>query len=441
MNIIHIIDQKKNGKELTNQEISFFITNLVNGSIPDYQTSALLMAIRLKGMNAEETAILTQCMRDSGDKNDLSMIKEIKVDKHSTGGVADTTTLIAIPIAAACGVTIAKMSGRGLGHTGGTLDKLESIPGYQIEQSSEQFLNIIKSGGCSVIGQSGSLVPADKILYALRDVTATVDSLPLISSSIMSKKLASGSNAILLDVKSGNGAFLSDEKEALELAQSMCNTGNSCGVPTAAFITDMNQPLGQAIGNSIEVIEAVQILKGEKESRLTTLSLALAAGMIFLAKKAPTFLEAKKQAQEALEKGFAFEKLKQMVSLHGGNPDSLENVSLLPQAKVKQPLKSPTSGFIKSMKTDDIGRSAMLLGAGRATKEDSIDLSAGIWLHCELGQYIQKGENLADFFASSTHQIEKSQTLFLNCIEFTDEKPIINTKLIHFTIGIEGVLE
>ena len=431
MNIIEIIHKKKNNISLCKEEIHYFIENLSNGKIADYQTAALLMAIRLNGLTAEETTLLTAEMRDSGDQIDLSSIDGIKVDKHSTGGVADTTTLISIPIAASCGVKIAKMSGRGLGHTGGTLDKLESIPGYRSEITRAKFEQIISKCGCSIIGQSKKLVPADKILYALRDVTSTVDSLPLIASSIMSKKLASGSNSIVLDVKTGSGAFMQKTADSLKLAKLMCKIGNSCGVKTSAFITDMNQPLGKAIGNNIEVIEAVEILKLNKQGRLTTLSLNLAAAMIVNSSINADFKKAYKMAEDALLSGKAFLKLKKMVSLHGGDISVLDDCSKFQKPAFVVKMKSPKEGYIHSMQTELIGKTSMLLGAGREKKGDVIDLSAGIWMDKELGDKVKKGDLLATFYTNDKDKIEKAKGIFLNAIIISRFKTMSRPKLIY----------
>lgn len=437
MNMVSLIEQKKAGLSLSKSDIDAFISDYTAGLVPDYQASALLMAIRLKGMNREETANLTESMRRSGDQADLSAIGGIKVDKHSTGGVADTTTLITIPVAAACGVKVAKMSGRGLGHTGGTLDKLESIPGYNIALTPDQFAQTVSSCGCSVIGQSGSLAPADKKLYALRDVTGTVDSLPLIASSIMSKKLASGSDALILDVKTGSGAFLHTPEEAAELAEVMCDTGKRCSMRTAAFITDMNQPLGRAIGNSLEVIEAAQILKGSGGGRLKEVALQLAAAMIVLAKLTPKFSTALQMASDALKSGAAFERLESMIRSHGGNPDALTQTELLPRASCSREIRAKRTGYISRMQTDDLGRSAMLLGAGRASKESEIDLSAGIWMECELGDFIREGDLLARFYTSESALFDQAEALFRNSLFFEEQKPELHIKPIYRRIGIE----
>ncbi len=406
MNMISIIQKKKEAHALSSEEIQFFINRLCDGSIPDYQASALLMAICINGMNEEETNALTFAMRDSGTISDLSSIPGIKVDKHSTGGVADTTTLIALPIAAACGVPIAKMSGRGLGHTGGTLDKLSAIPGYRIEQSPSEIQQIVEKCGVALVGQSKDFAPADKKLYALRDVTATVASLPLIASSIMSKKLASGSDALVLDVKTGSGAFLKSQEEAKELAKILVKIGKAANLETRAVISDMNQPLGQAIGNSLEIMEACDILKTGKVTALTKVSLTIAAQMILLAKIEKTYTDAMLLAMQNLNNGFAFRKLKEMVSAHGGDITYLETPSKLALSAHKQDLLSLDEGYLIHVETEEIGRIAMTLGAGRLKIDDDIDLGAGIWFNPRIGDYINKGDRIATLWSNDISALE-----------------------------------
>lgn len=424
MDMIDIINKKKKGDFLSSDEIHFFVSHYTKGLIPDYQASALLMAICLKGMNPKETLALTQAMLESGKKADLSAISGIKVDKHSTGGVADTTTFIAIPIAAACGVKIAKMSGRGLGHTGGTLDKLGAIKGYNAFPTIEEWTTIVSKCNGALIGQTEDLAPADKKIYALRDASGTVDSLPLIASSIMSKKLAAGNDAILLDVKTGNGAFLHNLEETKALAQMMCEIGNQLGVQTEAIITDMSQPLGQAIGNSLELIEASQILQGEKpESRLTQVSLELAARMIHLAKICDSIESSRRLAKETLRSGLAFQKWEEMVKLCGGEVAPLKNPELFPKSRYTKTLLATRTGYLTHMETQQIGRCAMLLGAGRAKKEDPIDLYAGILLHCELGSFIRSGDPLATFYTEKEQSLNEVENLFRETLLFSEQRP------------------
>ncbi len=436
MDMVGLIEKKKNQKRLLRSEIQDYIRALSAGKIPDYQSAALLMAIRLNGMSLEETIDLAEAMRDSGEKADLSDIEGIKVDKHSTGGVGDTTTLISIPIAAACGVPVAKMSGRGLGHTGGTFDKLESIPNYSVNLSPDCFKEVIQKCGCSIIGQTAKLAPADKILYALRDVTATVDSLPLIASSIMSKKLASGSDALILDVKTGNGALLPTHRQALELAKTMQQIGEGCGLRCGAIITDMNQPLGKAVGNSLEVIEVCQILQTGQKGRLTTVALQLAAAMILLGKKADGFESALTLATEALQSGRAFAKLQEMVQLHGGQVEALSDPTLLPTAPYQKRVVAPRSGVIHKIQTNQIGMAAMCLGAGRAFKEDEIDLSVGLVMQKELGDRVQKGEPLATFYFTEEQKALQAEKIFLNAFELSDAERKEEVPLIYESFGL-----
>ena len=380
MNIIEIIDKKSKGKVLSRKEIEYFINGYTNGIIPDYQVSSLLMAIKLKGMNRNETVNLTRAMLHSGDVNDLSSLPGVTVDKHSTGGVGDKTTIVLAPLVAACGLTIAKMSGRGLGHTGGTIDKLESIPGFNTSLTHDEFFSQVKEIGIAVIGQTSELVPADKLLYALRDVTATVDSMPLICSSIISKKLASGSSIIELDVKYGDGAFMKSKKKAKELADLMIYVGNKLGRKIKAVISDMNQPLGNSIGNALEVIESIETLKGNGPKDLTELCLHICAEFLVEAKKAKSYEVAYEIAKETLYSGKALEKFKEFVKAQGGNPEVVNDYSLFKQPLYKFEILSNKEGKIKVVKALSIGHSSMLLGGGRMTKEDVIDMSAGIVL-------------------------------------------------------------
>jgi len=435
MRIYEIINKKKHGGALLGEEIRYVIEGLSSGSIPDYQISALLMAIYFQGMNAEETTSLTLAMVDSGDRVDLSEIPGTTVDKHSTGGVGDKTTLIVIPIVAALGLPVAKMSGRGLGHTGGTVDKLEAIPGFRTTLGGEEFLNIVKTHGLCVAGQSANLAPADKKIYAMRDVTATVDSIPLIAASIMSKKIAAGAECILLDVKTGNGAFMKDLEGAQALAKAMVDIGNGCGRKTAALITDMSAPLGYAIGNSLELKEVIQVLSGDKTARdLYDVCISLAANMLFIANQG-TLEECTAKVKEAVTNGTALKKLADMVGAQGGDRSYIENPEKFPTASEIIPVLSPQSGYIGSMDTEGIGLAVMTLGAGRETAEDEIDYSAGIILHTKTGDYVEKGQPLATLHTSRKASINTATEKFLDTLSFTDAPPPART-LIYDKIGI-----
>ena len=392
--MVDIITKKRDGGELTDQEITFFVNGYVEGKIPDYQVSALLMAIIFKGMTNREIVTLTDRMEHSGDVMDLSSIKGVKVDKHSTGGVGDKTTLALGPMVAACGAILAKMSGRGLGHTGGTLDKLESIPGMNVFVSDEQFRKQVSEIGCAVVGQTGQLVPADKKLYALRDVTGTVESMPLIASSVMSKKLASGSDCILLDVKFGNGAFMKNVEAAKELATVMCKIGNALGRDTRAVLTDMEQQLGFAIGNALEVKEAIATLHGHGPKDFTELCLRSGAIMLEQAKIAKTEEEAMEMLKKVIADGSAFEKFRQMVIAQGGDVSYIDHPEKFPESKYVVEVKAPKDGYIKRIVALEIGESAMRLGAGRETFDDVIDMSAGIVLSKKVGDKVKKGDVL-----------------------------------------------
>ena len=400
MRMIDLIEKKRDGNALTKEEIEFFIEGYTNGSIPDYQMSSLLMAIFFQNMTDEERADLTMAMVNSGETIDLSAIEGVKVDKHSTGGVGDTTTLVLGPLVAACGVPVAKMSGRGLGHTGGTIDKLEAIEGFHVELTSEQFVKQVNELKVAVIGQSGNLTPADKKLYALRDVTGTVNSIPLIASSIMSKKIAAGAGAIVLDVKTGDGAFMKTTEDARELAQAMVRIGNNVGRKTMAIISDMSQPLGKAIGNSLEIIEAIDTLKGNGPEDLTELCLTLGSQMVVVGEKAETLEEAREMLLAVIEDGSALEIFKQFIKWQGGNEKIVDDLSLLPQAAYKIEVPASEDGFITFMEADEIGTAAMLLGAGRATKESEIDLAVGIVLNKKVGDSVSKGDSLATIYSN-----------------------------------------
>ncbi|KAA0835472.1 MAG: pyrimidine-nucleoside phosphorylase [Bacillus sp. (in: Bacteria)] len=400
MRMVDIITKKQNGEELTTEEIQFFIKGYTDGSIPDYQASALAMAIYFQDMTDRERADLTMAMVNSGETIDLSAIEGIKVDKHSTGGVGDTTTLVLAPLVAALDVPVAKMSGRGLGHTGGTIDKLEAIKGFHVELSKDEFIKLVNRDKVAVIGQSGNLTPADKKLYALRDVTGTVNSIPLIASSIMSKKIAAGADAIVLDVKTGAGAFMKTDEDAVNLAKAMVRIGNNVGRQTMAVISDMSQPLGFAIGNALEVKEAIDTLKGEGPEDLTELVLTLGSQMVVLAKKAETLDEAREKLIDVMKNGKALQKFKGFLQNQGGDSSVADNPEKLPQAAYKIDIPAKEAGVVSEIVADQIGVAAMLLGAGRATKEDKIDLAVGIMLRKKVGDAVEKGEPLVTLYAN-----------------------------------------
>ncbi|MCO6547374.1 MAG: pyrimidine-nucleoside phosphorylase [Gilliamella sp.] len=414
MRFVDIIEKKRDGNILTTDEIQFFITNYTNGTIPDYQVSALLMAIYYQGMTSKECADLTSAMMYSGDTVDLSSIKGIKVDKHSTGGVGDTTTLVLAPLVAALDVPVAKMSGRGLGHTGGTTDKFESIPDFKIELSKQDFINQVNSEGLAVIGQSGNLTPADKKLYSLRDVTGTVNSIPLIASSIMSKKLAAGADAIVLDVKTGDGALMKDMADSEKLAHEMVNIGNQIGRRTMAIISDMSQPLGFAIGNALEIKEAIDTLKGHGPADLTELVLTLGSQMVVLADKAKTLEEARIKLQEVIKNGKAIEKFKTLIEAQGGDSSVVDHPEKLASAPYQIALPALKSGYVSKIIADQIGIAAMQLGAGRATKEDIIDPAVGIVLHKKVGDKVTEGEALLTIHANTDKLDTIKQKLYDN---------------------------
>ncbi|HEK6083182.1 TPA: pyrimidine-nucleoside phosphorylase [Staphylococcus aureus] len=394
MRMIDIIEKKRDGHTLTTEEINFFIGGYVKGDIPDYQASSLAMAIYFQDMNDDERAALTMAMVNSGDMIDLSDIKGVKVDKHSTGGVGDTTTLVLAPLVAAVDVPVAKMSGRGLGHTGGTIDKLEAIDGFHVEIDEATFVKLVNENKVAVVGQSGNLTPADKKLYALRDVTGTVNSIPLIASSIMSKKIAAGADAIVLDVKTGSGAFMKTLEDAEALAHAMVRIGNNVGRNTMAIISDMNQPLGRAIGNALELQEAIDTLKGQGPKDLTELVLTLGSQMVVLANKAETLEEARALLIEAINSGAALEKFKTFIKNQGGDETVIDHPERLPQAQYKIEYKAKKSGYVTELVSNDIGVASMMLGAGRLTKEDDIDLAVGIVLNKKIGDKVEEGESL-----------------------------------------------
>ena len=422
---VDLIQKKKKGETLTKEEIDFMITDYVAGKIPDYQMSAMLMAIYFNGMENEELAAFTLAMRDSGDLVDLSPIEGIKVDKHSTGGVGDKTTLIVGPIVAACGVPVAKMSGRGLGFTGGTLDKLESISGFRIDLSAEEFFETVKKTGISVIGQTGNLAPADKLLYALRDVTATVDSIPLIAASVMSKKLAAGSDKIVLDVTTGSGAFMKNTRDAKKLAKHMVAIGNHAGKETVAILTGMEEPLGFAIGNNMEVKEAIEVLKGDGPEDVKEVSVALAGMMLSLGLENVSHSQGKRMAKKALSSGQAFEKFKEMVQAQGGDIRYVEHPEFFERDAFEGEVLAAEDGFLSGMDTEKIGVAAGLLGAGRETKDSVIDMSAGIYLEKKIGDTVKKGEPIAICYAGTKEKLNRGMAMFESSIRYSKEAPRI----------------
>ncbi|MFJ8530449.1 pyrimidine-nucleoside phosphorylase [Bacillus sp. NPDC094106] len=431
MRMVDIIAKKRDGKELTTEEIRFFIKGYTDGSIPDYQVSALAMAIFFQDMSDRERADLTMTMVESGETIDLSEIEGVKVDKHSTGGVGDTTTLVLGPLVAALDVPVAKMSGRGLGHTGGTIDKLEAVEGFHVEITKEQFIDLVNRDKVAVIGQTGNLTPADKKIYALRDVTGTVNSIPLIASSIMSKKIAAGADAIVLDVKTGAGAFMKTEEDAKKLAHAMVRIGNNVGRQTMAVISDMSQPLGFAIGNALEVKEAIDTLKGEGPEDLTELVLVLGSQMVVLGRKADTLEEAREMLKEVMKNGKAIEKFKEFLHNQGGDSSIVDHPEKLPQAKYVIDVPAKTSGVVSNIVADEIGIAAMLLGAGRATKEDEIDLAVGLMLRKKVGEAVKEGEPLVTIYANRENVEDVKAKIYENIsIAEKAETP----KLIHTII-------
>lgn len=430
MRIIDIITKKRDGNQLSKEELEFVINGYVNNQIPDYQVSSLLMAIYFRGMNAEEQYNLTMAMLKSGEEIDLSKIDGVKVDKHSTGGVGDKTSLVVAPLASAFGVKMAKMSGRGLGHTGGTLDKLESIPGFRIELTSEEFFNQVNEIGLAIIGQTANITPADKKMYALRDVTGTIESIPLIASSIMSKKLASGADHIVLDVKVGNGAFMKNIDEATNLAEAMVRIGKLANRDTVATLTDMSQPLGDAVGNSLEVIEAIETLKGAGPKDFTELCIALTAEILLIAKVVSTEEEAKKLVREAINDGRGLNRLRLMIEHQGGNPSVIDDYSLLKVSDQVIELKylEEKIGFVESIDALKVGEAAMLLGAGRLTKDDKIDYSVGVVLKKKTGDQLRFGDVLARIYTNGTNTeqaVNKVLDAYLISETKTSSNPII----------------
>lgn len=422
MRMYDVIMKKRNGGELTTEEITFFVEGYTKGEIPDYQVSALMMAIYFQKMNKRETADLTKAMVDSGEIIDLSAIEGIKVDKHSTGGVGDTTTLILGPIVAAAGVPVAKMSGRGLGHTGGTIDKLESFHGFSVEMSIEKFIQNVNDKKIAIGAQTANLAPADKKLYALRDVTATVDNMSLIAGSIMSKKIASGADAIILDVKTGSGAFMKDEDSAFELAQEMVDIGTHVGRNTIGVITDMDQPLGFAVGNALEVKEAIETLKGEGPADLTELCITLGSHMLVLGGKAENVEDAREILVDIIKSGKGVAKLRELVEAQGGNTAYVDDPSLFPTPSIVEAVTASEEGYVKGIKADDIGIAALVLGAGRETKESEIDLSVGIVLHKKIGDYVKMGEAIATIYANDAEKKKSAEEMILKAYDIVGEE-------------------
>ncbi len=433
MRAYDIIFKKRWNKILSSSEIDFMVKGFVKGVIPNYQMSAFLMAIAINGMNTDETLYLTKSFVDSGDIIDLSSIPGIKVDKHSSGGVGDTTTLIVAPIVAAAGIPVAKMSGRGLGHSGGTIDKLESIPGFSTKISKNDFINQVKDIGIAVVGKVGNVVPADKLIYALRDVTATVDSLPLIASSIMSKKIAGGADAIVLDVKVGSGAFIEDEEKVEKLAKIMVNIGKGFGKKTRAIITDMSQPLGNAIGNSLEVEEAIKILKGNGSQDLREVCVNIVANMLLLGQKVKDLEEGIEITEEILTSGRGLDKFKQFISHQRGNSNIVEDISLLTKARYKDELLAKYNGFISKIDCKQIGIASIILGAGREKKEDIIDPSVGIVMEKRLGDNVKIKDKICTIYGNDFSKIEEAKKILEKSVEISKKrvsKPILIKKII-----------
>lgn len=428
MNACDIIFKTKRKQPLSYDEIKWLIDGYVSGKIPDYQMSAWLMAVCFNPLTNEETKNLTMIMRDSGEVTELSAVNGVTADKHSTGGIGDKTSLIIAPICAACGIYVPKMSGRGLGFTGGTIDKLESIPGFCVSIDFERYIECINTVGTAIISQSGNLVPADKKLYALRDVTSTVDSIPLICSSIMSKKLATGCDCILLDVKTGSGAFMKDLSDAAALAKLMTEVGNDAGKKCRAVITDMNQPLGNSVGNALEVIEAAEILKGKQKDRLYELCIVLSANMLELSGKG-TLEECTDMAKKAIENGTALEKFRKMIKAQGGSDSFIDDYSLLPRAEHKLDIYAGSDGFISEINSEDIGFAAMLTGAGRSRKDEEIDHAAGIVMSCGLGKPVKKGDIIMTLYSNSREKLQaakaKAETAVKISTEVSDVPPLV----------------
>lgn len=420
MRMVDIIENKKMGRQLSDEEIQFFVDSVVDGSIPDYQISALLMAIYFQDMNDEERVSLTMKMMESGDRVDLSNVPGIKVDKHSTGGVGDKVSLPLAALVAATGIPVPMISGRGLGHTGGTLDKLEAIPGYQVEISEADFVKQVTEEGLAIIGATGNIAPADKKIYSLRDVTATVNAIPLIASSIMSKKIASGTDALVIDVKTGAGAFMKTLEDSTALAEALVKIGNGVGMKTMALISDMNQPLGNKIGNSLEIEESIDLLKGKGPKDLVELVLTLGSQMVVLGKKADNIEAARELLEAKIADGSALERFRAMIQAQGGNADVIDDYSLMPQAKYKTELASPKAGMISKMTADEIGIASMMLGGGRQKADDVLDYAVGIELHKKVGDRVEAGESLMTIYANREDISDVTELILAN-IDFADQ--------------------
>ncbi len=440
MKMYDLINKKKNKEKLTGEEIEFIIQGFTVGTIPDYQMSAFLMAVCLNGMDHEETAALTVAMAKSGDILDLSAINGVKVDKHSTGGVGDKTSLVLSPMVASLGIPVAKMSGRGLGHTGGTIDKLESFPGFSTSISSERFIENVNRVKMAIVGQTPNLAPADKKIYALRDVTATIDNISLIASSIMSKKIASGADVIVLDVKTGSGAFMKTYEDSLALAKEMVQIGTIAGRKTFAVITDMNQPLGNAVGNTLEVMEAIDTLRGEGPKDLFEVSITLASYMLVGAGIAKEVEEAREMLYKTIKDGTALGKLAEFISAQGGDNRPVYDTSLFERASTSQEVQAPTDGYVSYIHTDEVGMTSLILGGGRETKESVIDLSVGIKIHKKLGDAVAKGEALATLYANDNWKLQEAMKRLLNAYVITEEKPV-KPKYVYAIITKDGVIE
>lgn len=421
MRMYDLIMKKRDGYELSKEEIDYIVEEYTKGDIPDYQMSAFLMSVYFQGMNAKETLCLTEAMADSGDRLDLSKIEGVKVDKHSTGGVGDKTTLIVGPILASLGVPIAKMSGRGLGHTGGTIDKLESIPGFSTTLSEEQFIDNVNTVKLAVVGQTANLAPADKKIYALRDVTATVDNYSLIAASIMSKKLAAGADVIVLDVKTGSGAFMKNEEDAIKLAKTMVSIGTLAGKKTYALITDMNEPLGKCVGNGLEVMEAIEVLKGGGNSRLVDICIELATYMIIGAGLEEDIDKARAMARDSISTGKAYDKFLEFITAQGADAAAIESSSNLVSADYIEKIYLPEEGYITSCNTSEVGMTSLILGGGRETKDSVIDLSVGIVIEKTIGDYIKKDEPIAYIFANNKEKLEQAKDRFIGAYTVSDK--------------------
>ena len=423
MRAVDIIIKKRDGEALTREEISFFVSGVTEGTWPEYQASSLLMAIVLRGMTPQETAWLTDAMVKSGIRVDLSRIPGIKVDKHSTGGVGDKTSLILAPVAAACGLPVPMMSGRGLGHTGGTLDKLEAIPGFSVRLSLDEMLRALEKTGCAMIGQTDQIAPADRKLYALRDVTGTIESIPLISASIMSKKIAEGIDALVLDVKTGSGAFMKTEADSRRLAESLVAIGNASGVKTQAFITDMDAPLGRAVGNSLEVIECIDAMRGQGPSDLMEVTMALTAPLLVLGRVAGTPAEAQRLAQKAIDSGAALDKFRQIVETQGGDPRAVDDVSRLPSVKQRHLVQATRSGYVSRMDAELIGRASVALGAGRDRVDDTVDPAVGILVNAKPGSKVSAGETVLEVMYRDKGKLDPALELIKRAIVIKDKPP------------------